>query len=413
MKNTGKILILILMILFVSGYAFTQALQVPLNSRSAGMVLQAWNMLTGKVQLSGWSYHPAELPVYLTCVKIFGPGTFAAIAADMFFFLLLFCTGLLILRSRGSLSALSLLIWAAVTGLPDPSEMKAIQAAPFLLLSLLIFPHFLSTFLEKNTRRDAAGSLLSGGLLFYSAAFLPQRETAGKALHETVRSLQTVFRADFSRQPLLAYATGRYFLMTLVIILMLWAVGRAFFRCIRYGSRHYAEIFYAAAIAVTLLICCLPGSGNREQKAELLAWLPFGTAVLLIFLREEPEISRLRFAGQKLSLNALVTVLAVITILFGFSPIVRSRPVSPADQVVMRLNEHGMKQGSCDPEDAALFTVAAKGQISFSADPDGPEMAFRISKSEPESAGSCPDEAVFGPYSICLMSSRPNGAEHE
>ena len=123
--------------------------------------------------------------------------------------------------------------------------------------------------------------------------------------------------------------------------------------------------------------------------------------------------ARLRFAGQKLSLNALVTVLAVITILFGFSPIVRSRPVSPADQVVMRLNEHGMKQGSCDPEDAALFTVAAKGQISFSADPDGPEMAFRISKSEPESAGSCPDEAVFGPYSICLMSSRPNGAEHE
>ena len=291
--------------------------------------------------------------------------------------------------------------------------MKAIQAAPFLLLSLLIFPHFLSAFLEKNTRRDGVDSLLSGGLMFYSAAFLPQQETAGKALHETIRALQTVFRADFSRQPLLAYATGRYFLMTLIILLMLWAVGRTFFRWIRYGSRHYAEIFYAAAIAVTLLICCLPGSGNREQKAELLAWLPFGAAVLLIFLREEPEISRLRFAGQKLSLNALVTGFAVITILFGFSPIVRSRPVSPADQVVMWLNEHGMKHGSCDPEDAALFTVAAKGQISFSADPDEPETAFHVSKSEPETDESDPDTAVIGPYYVYTKNNRPHEADHE
>ena len=84
------------------------------------------------------------------------------------------------------------------------------------------------------------------------------------------------------------------------------------------------------------------------------------------------------FAREKLSLSALVNIFSILTILFSVGPIVRSRPASPADRVVIYLNEQEQLQGYCGQSDLALLSVAAKGQIRFSTDQEAPGNTFTV-----------------------------------
>ncbi len=393
--------VLILLAAITGLYSFTQALQVPLTERAAEKVLAAWNILQHTGPLSDWAFPPLELPVYLLFVKVLGLGTFTSIAVSLFFYLLLFCTGLLILKSRGLTTFPNLLIWTALTGLPDPNWISAIQGAPFLILGLILTPHFLSDFIDRRKRQSAILSLLSFILMGFSLPKPFIHPAQPHAVHETLRALQTVFRADFSQQPIMNFTTGRYFLMTVVLLLMVWGLIRTALRFCAHQHQHTSQYLYALFIFTTLFWCCLPVSGDREQKTILCSWLPFGTALLLIQIKEALAFRELRFAQRRLPLSALVSMFSLLTILFSVGPIVRSRPAGPADHVIIYLNGHHQLQGACPQSDLALLSVAAKGNIAFTTAPDAPGNTFTIirTSSEPDNTANVEE---IPPYLVLI-----------
>ena len=380
-KHVSKYVIypvIVLLTVIVSIYSFSQALQVPLTETNAEKVLSAWNILHHTGSPTSWTFPLPELPFYLLFARILGLGTFTSIAVSVFFYLLLFCTGLLILKTRDLLNIPNLLIWIALTGLPDPVWLRSIQSAPFLILGMLLIPHFLSEYINHRRKKAVIFSLLSLTLTVVSLPKPFVHPAQPDAVHDTLRALQSVFRADFSQQPLLNFTTGRYFLMTIVLLLMVWSLfltARQFFE---HQHRQTDRLLYAFFIFLTLLWCCLPFSGDRGQKLTLCSWLSFGTAFLLILIKEDPACRELRFAREKLSLSALVSIFSILTILFSVGPIVRSRPASPADRVVIYLNEQEQLQGYCGQSDLALLSVAAKGQITFSTDQEAPGNTFTV-----------------------------------
>lgn len=370
--------ILILLTVITGIYAFTQALQVPLTESNAEKVLSAWNILQHNTALSSWKFSPIELSAYLLFVKILGIGTFSSIAVNVFFYLLPFCSGLLILKSQKILTFSNLLIWIALTGLPDPVWMGAVQNAAFLISGLLLLPHFLSVYFEGHQKGSAIAALfccIGTALSLPKPFFTPAQPYA---IHETLRALQSVFRADFSQQPLLQYNTGRYFLMTVVLLLMVWSLFRTVRSFFRHENKPLFQYLYALLIFITILWCSFPFSGDRDLKRTFCAWLPFGTAMLLILIKEEYVSRDLHFAQGRLKISTLVNIFAALTILFGISPIVLSRPASPADRVVIFLTERGQRQGYCEEKELALLTVAAKGRISFTTDPGAFGNSFSI-----------------------------------
>lgn len=393
--------IFILLTIIVGTYSFTQALQVPLTETNAEKVLSAWNILHHTASLSSWLFNPLELPVYLLFVKVLGLGTFTSIAVCVFFHLVLFCTGLFILKTRNLINLPNLLIWIALTGLPDPFWLSSIQSAPFLILGLLLTPHFLAVFFNQHQKLPAIFSLLSFVLTVLSLPkplFFPAQP---HAVHETLRALQSVFRADFSQQPLLNFTTGRYFLMTIALLLMVLSLLQTALQFFRQQNKQTENILYALFTALTLLWCCLPISGDRERKTTLCSWLPFGTALLLILIKEDSAFRELRFARRKLPLSALVSIFSILTILFGIGPIVRSRPAGPADRVIIYLNEKEQLQGYCGQSDLALLSVAAKGKIAFSTDRDAPGSTFTVLRESSETDKTSNFEEI-PPYLILI-----------
>ena len=432
-KNAGKyfifLIIEILILILVGVYTFTQALQIPLNSLSAEKVLQAAGILNGEMSVSGWTFQPLELPFYLACVKLFGLSTFASISVSVIFFLMIYAAGICIIKARELLNLPNLLIWTAICGLPDPAWIQAVQSATFLILSLLLLPHFISALREQRQGRNIAACLF---FLVTAITSFPhmERNSAVHPVHETIRALQTVFRADFSRQPLLQYSTGQYFLMSAVLVMMVcalvWTIRSVFLeKTQRYsiagGKRKFsavphsqnaqefhacrikASVYYALFIMITIFFCCLTVRRSRAEKTVLCAWLPFGTALILIFIKE--ELQKLRFAQGKLSLATLACIFSILTILFGISPIVLSRPVSEADRVIIYLNQAGLRHGYCDTADQAVFRVASKGEIRFSTIWDDPENEFLILHPEdvPITEEHTEPPVVINNYSIYKM----------
>lgn len=393
---------LIILLTIISGiYSFTQALQVLLTETNAEKVLSAWNILQHTGPLSSWGFQPLELPVYLLFAKVMGLGTFTSIAVSVFFYLILFCTGLFILKTRDLLNIPNLLIWIALTGLPDPVWLSSIKNAPFLILGLLLTPHFLSGYINHHRKKAAIFSLLSFALTVISLPKPFVHPAQPDVVHETLRALQSVFRADFSQQPLLNYTTGRYFLMTIVLLLMVWCLILTAKQFFERQHNQTNKNLYALFIFLTLLWCSLPFSGNREQKTALCSWLPFGTAILLILIKEDPAYCELRFSRGRLSLPAAVSIFSILTILFSVGHIVRSRPASPADRVIIYLNEQEQFQGYCGKSDLALLSVAAKGKITFSTDQETPGSTFTILRGSSETEKSSNFEEI-PPYLILI-----------
>ncbi len=393
-----KLFCVLILVLIIGIYSFTQALQVPLTRLSAEKVMSAGEILDGKMKLSGWQFHIPELPVYLLCVKVFGLSTFSEIAANTLFFMAAFCAGTLVLAARFRLDLPNLLIWLAVAGLPDPVWISAFQEEPFLICGLILLPYFLSAFPKKHRIGLTAAVFLFGILAVFP---LRAPETNTHAVHETLRALQAVFRADFSQQPLLKAVTGRYFLMTVILLLMFWSLFYTIRLGLRKRDKQDIRYLYAVLMVLTILICFLPMTGDREQKKALCAWLPFGTAFLLISLMEEGPIRGLRIAGHRLSFETAAVVFAVLTILFGISPIVSSRPASPADHAVIYLNEQNQYHGYCEQADLALLTVASKGRIHFTTDPNDKGNTFSVLSSE-KTAEKARKNEIIPPYQILI-----------
>ncbi len=404
MNNYGrrkKLILLSIPVLIIAVYSFTQTTQVPLTPLSAEKVLSARDILSGKRTLLSWRYHLPELPVYLLCVKIFGLSTFSAIAANTLFFMSAFCAGVFIISARYPVNLSNLLIWIAVTGLPDPVWISSFQIEPFLICAMILLPHFICGYHEK--RRAGITAVF---ILFCISAVFPLPDPGKTAVntrpvHETLRALQAVFRADFSLQPVMRPETGRYFLMTVVLLLTVWSIFRTLRLCFREKNRRNIRTVYAVLMILTILFCFLPITGDRDRKTALCAWIPFGAAFLLMRLKDESSFRDLRLARQRVSLDTIVIIFAVLTILFEINPIVSSRPASPADRVVIYLNEQNRHHGYCEPADLALLTVASKGQIVFTTDPADGENTFSVLSSA-ETAGNDGQSEIIPPYQILI-----------
>lgn len=407
MRNKRQLitgLMFFLLLLLVGIYAFTQALQVPLSSVTAEKVWEAWNILQGAQSSKEWHFSPFELPVYLLCVKLIGLGTFSAVAASVFFFLTLFGCGLLVLRSQKLTDLSCMLVWIAVCGLPDPLWLSALRTGPFFIaLGMILLPNFLALFLEKRRVQFAAAAVACGigAVLSIPPGF--SFEQRGRPVHETMRAIQKIFRADFSLQPLLKFSTCRYFLMTLVILLTGYCMIRTLYDLIRRQSFRPFECLYAVFLTLTILFCCLPVSGTPEQRMLICSWLPFGSALLLAGICSRLVLSGLRFAQKRFSFSLLVMLISGALIVFGFSPIVLSRPASPADRVVIYLDENGKTYGCCDPSDLPLLTVASKGRIQFTADCSSPDNSFQVLRTSETVVDEGQNAAGFGPYTVLLM----------
>ena len=384
MRRSGLLntFLILLLILAAAVCCFSRAILIPLDNSTAEKVLAAEELLTGKGTLTGLgTMHPAELPVYLLCVRIFGFGTYAAAGAAVCFFMIMFCSGLWILYRRGLLSPLACLIWLGAAGLPDCFLLESILKTPVLTLSLLLFPYFLACFIETRRSGYDIGAGFSLVLLLSSAS-LPEEELACGVL----RSLLKVFRADFSGQPLLQLSTGRYFLNTLILLMLICVLIRFIIGAYR------GDLFiltYAAVILLTFFLVILPVRIWSGQRTFLFTWLPFGGAVLMISAYAGSAVKKARFIRNRIPLPAAAYLFFSAAVLLNIGPFVTSRPPGTADKITVFLRERDLLSGYCAPEDYALFSTASKGMLHLTSDPGDPANRFCIlSKDAPQICGT-------------------------
>lgn len=384
MKHSGKkakvsgIFLLGFLLLGIGFYTFSQTMQLPLSALSAEKVLSARDILNVSQSFFSWEFAPLELPFYLICVKIFGVSTISSIMALSVMVLLLFAGGLVILYANGYLKPKNVLMWTAIAGLPDTIWLGVVQYIPTFIFCLLFFLFFLSGWIRRHRMKYAAGALVSSVLTVFSFNIPAGLNKNTSAVHETLRAIQKVFRADFSAQKLFQYATVRYFLMTLFILFLVCILVKNIYRLAAGIRVQPVELVFSVAVLLTIFFCCLPFTGGGNEKMLWCAWLPYGSAILLISFCENSGLDQLRFAENRVSFSVIQVIFFVLLTLFGFSPVVRSRPAGTADQVIIFLNARSLKKGYCDPEERAVFLVAGKEQINFLDDENDSENEFII-----------------------------------
>ena len=410
-------IILILLLIFLAGvFSFPQTVQVPLEQLPAEKVMTAWDILHGNTPLSVWHFHPLELPVYLLSVLVFRLSTYAAVTAAECFYLLLFCSGLWILSGHRMLTPVSCLIWAALAGTPDPALIRNIRQGPMLSIGILFFLHFLTLLLssgpsgtadkidpvrrQSSVRKASAGLVISIAVLLFAPDLPSGPHTDPAGLHGTLRAMQKVFRADFSKQPLLQLSTARYFLNTVILLLILFTICRALPTYVNKQRIHPLLLTFSAAFFLTVILSSfLPGFSGKEM---LCAWLPFGGGVILSAAYESSTLKKTSFMDRRIPFPAAMVIFFTAAVCFGVSPIVTSRPQSPADKAAAFLHEHELRQGSCGPEDLAVLTTASKGTIRFTADAGDPDNAFRIIRKQTEPEHISGEVFEIDPYLIII-----------
>ncbi len=350
-----------------AAYIFTQALKLPLTDVSAERVLYASRILSGEASLLSWRYGIIDLPVNLLFVKLLGVGTYAAVCASAVMYLLLFAGGLLILRLNGILSPMTALIWLTLAGMPDTGMFAALTRSAGPCLCLLWLVHFIA---GKNIR-GVIPTLIVGVLS--TGNYPPVINAAGNDPLGAVRALQAVFRADFSNQPLFRFETGRYFLMTLVLLLTVCVTLYRLFR----GGWTLSRVC-AFGIALTFVFCCLPIGGDAEVKPELCAWIPFAAGLMLAYEYVHSGIGEARCSNGRVPVRVLICLFCCVTVFFGMSTVVRSRPASEWDLTAAEIADNGWTAGLCEEEHIAVMTVACKGNVRFTADASDPDVQFEV-----------------------------------
>ena len=405
MSRSGfrRISFLLVLVLFEAVYAFSQAVRIPLTPAAAWKVSTAWDILRSGLPLTSWSYHPLELPVYLAAAGIFGLSTFAACFAALCFSLLLFTAGLWILYIRKQLTPLNVLIWMAVTGTPDTAFLEGVQGAPVLAAGLLFFSHFLASYFESREKKQAAAALISGAVLA-SAFKVPQTSAGGtNGFYRTLRTVQKVFGADFSAQPLMQISTARYFLKSVILLIVLFLVIRTVILSIRKRRACLPEIIFAAAIGLTFLCCALLFPDDPGAGTGLCIWMPYGGALLLAASYEHSSLKKTQIARHRIPFSAAAALFFGAAVCFGFSTPALSRPPGTADRIAAVLRENGLTRGCCDADDTAYFRTASKDGIRFTSDPADPENEFIIYRNEKPQTGISGNVIEIDAYRVMII----------
>lgn len=350
-----------------AAYIFDQSLKLPLTDVSAERVIAASRILNGEASLLNLRYGLLDLPINLLFVKLLGVCTYAAVFSAALMYLLLFACGLLILRLNGILSPVTALIWFTLTGMPDTGMTGMLAESAGLCLCLLWLAHFLA----RRNPRGVVCALIAGVLSL--GAYLPGGNPAAYEPLGALRALQAAFRADFSAQPLFRFETGRYFLMTLVLLL---TVGVTVYRLFR-GGRSLAKVC-AVGIALTFVFRCLPVGGNVSAKVEFCMWIPFAAGLMLAAEYADSGIGAVRCSNDRISVRALICLFCLVTSVCGLSSLVRSRPAAPWDLAAVEIQERGWEVGLCEEKDIAVMTVACKGSVRFTTDPSDPDIRFEV-----------------------------------
>lgn len=351
-----------------AAYIFDQSLKLPLTDVSAERVIAASRILNGEAALLSWRYGIIDLPVNLLFVKFLGVCTYAAVFAAAAMYLLLFAGGLLILRANGILSPVTALIWLTLAGMPDTGMLGTLSRSAGPCLCLLWLTHFIA---RKNLR---------GVICALAAGFLSMGtdpaviHSDGREPLGAVRALQSAFRADFSAQPLFRFETGRYFLMTLVLLL---TVGVTVF-CLFRSGRSLSRVC-AFGITLTFVFCCLPLGWNASVRTELCVWIPFAAGLMLAAEYVNSGIGAALCSNDRIPVRKLIGLFCLITCVCGLSSIVRSRPAAPWDLAAAEIQELGQTVGLCEEKNIAVLTVACKGSVRFTADPADPDIRFEVS----------------------------------
>ena len=402
MRKTKKTLILLfsVLILFAIAHSFIQSVRLPLDAVSAEKVLTAWNIPRGKTSIRSWTFSVTELPVYMICTAILGPSAFAGIFAALIFWLVPFCAGLWILFRRGLLNPVTALIWLALTGLPDTEWLSAIRNAPGVTLWMLILSFAVIRLFENHgkirpwiTAFVSAILLTDGILTALPAANLKENLAAA------LQAFQVTYRANFYLELIQKLSTGRYFLMTLALIITFAVLALTIIRMCRGEKTPITEKVLSAGLLLTFLFCCLPVSGTLMEKAAFCSWAPFGGAALLGSFYVHSHIGEERMVQYRVRLSAVITVFFLAGFLFCIGPITIGRQPTDADRAAIFLMEQGLERGSCPDEDLALLTVAAKGRIDFSLDPEDPEAQFVVYR-EADAPEGVPGIEEVGIYKI-------------
>ncbi len=352
-----------------AAYVFNQSQNLPLTDVTAQRVITASQILKGEASLSSWQYGIIDLPINLILVKLLGVCTYAADFSTAVIYLLLFASGLLILRLNGILSPMTTLIWITLAGMPDTGMFAGLTRSAGPCLCLLWLAHFIA---GKNIR-GIIGALIAGVLSL--GHYPPLISDDGHSLFfSAIRALQTVFRADFSNQPLFRFETGRYFCMTLVLLLTVCVTLYRLFR----GGWSLSKVC-AVGIVLSYALCCLPSSGEANARPELCAWIPFAAGLMLASEYVKSGIGNIRLSNGRVPVRVLIFLFCCAAVFFGASEIVRSRPVSAADQAAIEIGEHGWTAGLCEEEHIAVMTVACKDSVRFTADASAPDIQFEVS----------------------------------
>lgn len=420
-----RLILIILPILLAGIISFSQAIQIPLEQGPAERVLAAWNILQGNIPLTGWKFHPLELPVYLVSVLVFRLSTYASVTASEIFYMIIFCSGLLILSAHRMLTPVSCLIWFAAAGTPDQALVRNVQKNPMLFIGILYFLYFLSKLTERKIHGSETGSAASeekeirepgrkhdssgkitAGLAGSLVVLIPALKLPVKignffpGMHETLRMLQKVFRADFSRQPLFRLYTIRYFLNSVILLLILFVMCRVILICACRRRLLLPQLIYAAAIFLTLMLSSW--LFGLPEKELLCSWILFGGGILLSTAYESSALPKLRFMEYRIPFSAAAALFFAAAICFRIEPAVTSRPQGPADKAAAFLQGHELMQGSCAPEDIAVLTTASKGKIRFTDDADDPDNRFSVFRKETKPESPAGEIYETDPYLILI-----------
>ena len=370
MKKSRLLKIIIVAALFAiyAAYVFNQSQNLPLTDVTAQRVITASKILKGEASLSDWRYGIIDLPINLILVKLLGVCTYAADFSTAVIYLLLFTSGLLILHLNGILSPMTAMIWITLAGMPDTGMFAGLTRSAGPCLCLLWLAHFIA---GKNIR-GIIGALAAGVLSL--GHYPPLISNDGRSLFfSAIRALQAVFRADFSNQPLFRFETGRYFLMTLILLLTVCVTLYRLFR----GGWSLSKVC-AVGITLTYILCCLPSSGEANARPELCAWIPFAAGLMLASEYVKSGIADARCSNGRVPVRVLIFLFCCVTVFFSASEIVRSRPVSAADSAAIEIGEHGWTVGLCEEDHIAVMTVACKDSVRFTADETDPDVQFEM-----------------------------------
>ena len=85
-----------------------------------------------------------------------------------------------------------------------------------------------------------------------------------------------------------------------------------------------------------------------------------------------------RCSNGRVPVSVLICLFCVVTVFFGMSTVIRSRPASEWDLTAAEIADNGWTVGLCEEENIAVMTVACKGNVRFTSDASDPDVRFEV-----------------------------------